>query len=166
VTIPGAEEVIRQQCQLWVNEASALRIFQRPGPAAPPGEVHSRLLEARGKLDRLEAILAEITAYRASMKARARQLEQDADDAYDKELDQLARAGVRRDYEGAQERYAQARLAALPQRQRSRTAQRAADLVASNEEVVRGMFRGLRDVREELLASLRYLQWENQLARP
>lgn len=142
-----------------------MRGLTRPGPAASPAEVHRALVTARGQLDRLEAIVIEVSAYRAGVRIRARELEQVASDAYDRRLRGIAQQGVRRDYEGAQERYAEARLDSLGVQQEARTAQRVTDIVASCEETVKALYRGLRDVREELLASLRYLAFENTLDR-
>ncbi len=159
------EAGVQARCQAWLDEAQLLRLYERPEAGASPGVVHAALLEVRGRLDRLEYLLLEVTGYRGGLRTTARERGEEADDAYDRALSALGRRAVHRDYEGAQERYAQARLQAIEERRRARLAQRVLDSVDNVESQVRTMHRGLRDVREELATTLRYLQWEFSLER-
>jgi hypothetical protein len=157
--------VYYEQLQRWLKEAGELRVFDVPDTNAAPSEVHEAIQVLRGNLDRLEGILADVTALKIANRAAQRAREEEAQDAWDKQADIESRAAVRREFEGAEERYARWRLSTLPQLQAVRQARVLAEFSAQTEARVAIMFRGLRDVREELLVRLKYLQWESAMER-
>jgi hypothetical protein len=149
---------VREQLAGWRKEAAELRAFTRPGVAATPSEVHAALVEVRGRLDRLEAICVSVAILKSGATSWARALADAAQDAWDQLAAQESRSAVRQDYEGAQERYARWRVATLVQLQAARQAQVLADQVAQADLHVSKAYYGLRDIRGELMESMRHLQ--------
>jgi len=163
VKLSPEEQDARELYAEWAREMDALRDFKVPEAEAEPDLVYAALHDLRGKLDRAEAIVADSARFRGRARRKARRLAAEADDAYDRELVNMGRQGARPEYEGAQERYAQARLGSLGPRTLARTAQRLADLADDQHEQLRGSYFALRDIREELLTALRYLPWLHSL---
>ncbi len=138
------------------------------GGAARRGQghdVHEALLAIRARLDMAEQLLKSARIERRRFRARAKIRRQEADDAYDEQLAKLAEGAVRREFEGAQERMAKARLHVLEKTRKMRTAEAVRDLVDDAYEGLRDQFFGLRDIRQELLDRLRELQWESSMER-
>lgn len=144
-----------------------LRDFAVPPYAAHPDEVHRGLVDVRAALDLAETLIQESARFRDEVGRRARALAQAADDAYDAELVKMGAQGSRPAYEGAQERYGAARMNHLvfEARRRARTAERVSDIARGEHERLRTSFYGLLNIREELLARLRELQWESSMER-
>jgi hypothetical protein len=157
---PG--EVIRRQLQAWLELAVAAR-FEAPSPPADavPMAVHRALADVRARLDQVEMTLASAMALKASTQARARQLEQAADDAWDDRAG--AERRIRRDFEGARERYAWWNLDIRPQRQRAREARDLADFVRDVHDRIRLHHDGINEVRRDLAARLTHLRWERNM---
>jgi hypothetical protein len=161
----SSEDQAAALCTPHLEEVRKLRKFVRPKHSASPSEVHEALLDVRGRLDRMEGLLSDLSMWRAAARIRISELEQDALEAWDREATAKDLMHRSSGYEGKEERYAHWNLKTLKQRQRVRTAQRVADIFALHEDQARAAYRGLRDVREELLATLRYLQWEVVMER-
>jgi hypothetical protein len=161
---PSPEEVAARQryAELAAEMAGHRDVKVLSAGAAPP-EVYDLLLDVRARLDRAEGIIQESAEFRARARRKARRLAADADEAYDLALTRMGRQGARPEYEGAQERYAQARLDSLGERTDARTAQRLADIADDGHERLRTSYFALRDIREELLTALRYLPWLSSL---
>ena len=145
------KQVIAQnQATLLLDEAAKMREFRPPGETAGPPDVYSALVFARGKLDRLEAVLVSVIALRDAAQVEARKLEQVADDAWDDLANQARTSGSRYEYEGAQERYATWRYKVRGRREAARAARNRADVLASAEKSVQVMYRGLDSSRLDL----------------
>lgn len=152
--------VMTARLHAMVMQATQERAFVFPERGSHPAVVHAALLEARSHLDRLETILSEVTALRVAAQVRARELEDQAQDEWDKQAKTAQQTG-RREFEGARERYAMWDLATINERIRARDARKVADLVSGTEDRIRLAYRGLDGMRQDLLASLRYLAWES-----
>lgn len=159
------EQEIRDQVAAWLRELAELRQYERPLHEAAPAEVHSALIQVRGRLDRMESIAGSLASARSAAQSRARVLQDVAGDAWDALADQESRSGARREWEGKEERYGRWRVATFDQIRAARQAVLLADLLADADARAARMLRGLQQVREELLATLRYLPWESALER-
>lgn len=159
------ERSIQDRCAELLLELAQLRAFDVPDDETPGKEVHAALRRVRGRLDRAGEVCAEIRRHRRRARRIARQLAAVADDAFDAEMAKLAAKAVRLEYQSVKDREAMAKVATSPERRKARAAERAADLVDEADEVARSLFSGLLGIREELLATLRYLPWEASLER-
>jgi hypothetical protein len=163
VSEPDRADVIRGLGNQWLAEAEKLRKVAVPKPEDGPGKFGEALLEARGKLDRVEEILSQVSAMASAARISARVLTETADDDLDSRI--KARAQRARDFEAAGERLASARLDNLAKRQEARSAQKVADMAASVEARIRLAYRGLDGLRADLAAVLRHVSWESSLDR-
>jgi hypothetical protein len=150
-----------------LNEMAGLRDFTMPAVDADPGEVHRALREdLRPRLDRAEAILAEVAGHRRRARREARKAAAVTADAYDEALVKFSTRAMSREFESIRDREVQARVTSSPQRRDQRAAEEAADLIEQAEDAARSMYFGLRDIRAELLATLQhYLPWEASMER-
>jgi hypothetical protein len=155
----------RATCVHLLERMEPLRRVERPSAYAPPTDVHEALIDVRGRLDLAEQVLIDVGTFRAEVRSRAALLEGEADEAYFTAMTELAKSSRRLEFEGVQDRICAAKLAALPKTHRARTARRVADIADSCYERVRTMYFSLRDLRGELLSSLRYLEWESNMER-
>jgi hypothetical protein len=165
------EEVLsdrEQQAAEWCDELrgamAALRGgFEYPPPDADPPVVHDALIDMRARLDLAETVVAESARRRRKARRVAKDLADRAADAYDTELEPLSRRAVRQQYESVKDREVLARVKASPAYRRAREAARMADLVEEADDEIRAAFFALRDIREDLLARLRFLPWLSNL---
>lgn len=145
-------------------EASQLR-RQVPNPsvAATMDVLHAALQTARGCQDRIETIMVQAIALKNATEARALDLEEAADDAWDDQANKDRRA-MRREFEGSKERYAYWNLAIREQRARARTARRVAQAVAGAENCIRKYYYGLDGARLDLHKRLSAVtSWQSNL---
>jgi hypothetical protein len=169
--LPGILGQVEGLTAQWADAMARLRFGTDEVPLEVPGieaegyDVHEALLAIRGRLDMAELLLKGARIERRRFRARAKIRAQERDDEYDKQLAKLAEGAVRRDYEGAQERMAKARLHVLGLTRTQRTAEAVRDLVDDAYEGLRDQFFGLLNIRQELLDRLRELQWESSLER-
>jgi hypothetical protein len=164
--LTAREESIAGLCTPLVEEMGGLRAFRAPPLAAHPADVHSALRDdLRARLDRAEQVLIDIDGYRRRALRAVAVREAAAAEAYDAELVKSSRRAVQRQYESIKDREVVARVAASQQYRALAAAKREAALVEQAHAAVRQMVFGLRDVREELLATLRYLPWEASMER-
>jgi hypothetical protein len=159
------EAKTRVICDDLLTRMSPLRQVERPGAFAPPVDVHEALIDVRARLDLAERVLVDTGRFRSEVRSRAAELEGEADEVYATAMAQLSTSAMRREFEGVQDRICQAKLTALAMTRRARTARRVADIADSCYEQVRAMYFSLRDLRGELMESLRYLEWESNLER-
>lgn len=164
-TATDPEAVAQATCDDLVVRMAPLRDIQRPAAEASANEVYVVLVDVRARLDLAETVLLEVTRFRSGSRSKAAQRKGEADDAYTEAMAKLAQQAVRRQYEGVEDRRAQANLQTLEVRRRARTAQRVADIADDCYERVRTLYFSLRDLRQELLDSLRYLEWETSMER-
>ena len=171
VPLPGVLGQVEALTGQWADSMARLRFGTEDRPLEVPGveaeghEVHAALLAIRTRLDMAELLLKGARIERRRFRARARLRQQERDDAYDERLADLAKGAVRREFEGAQERMAQARLHVLELTRKQRTAEAVRDLVDDAYEGLRDQFFGLLNIRQELLDRLRELQWESSMER-
>jgi hypothetical protein len=169
--LPGVLGQVEGLTAQWADAMARLRFGTEevplviPSVEAEPHDVHEALLDIRARLDMAELLLKSARIERRRFRARARLRRQEADDAYDEKLADLAKGAVRREYEGAQERMAGARLHVLEKTRKARTAEAVRDLVDDAYEGLRDQFFGLLNIREELIARLRELQFETAMER-
>jgi hypothetical protein len=163
VSEPDRADAIRDLGNEWLTEVAELRKVEVPKPEDGPVKFGETLLEARGNLDRVEEILSLATAMSSGARIWARELIEKADDDLDMHI--RARSARARDFEGAAERLASARLDNLPKRREARTAQKVADMAANVEARIRLAHRGLDGLRQDLAAALRHVSWESSLDR-
>lgn len=159
------EQAVQDRCAELLLELAQLRAFDVPDDETPGPEVHGALRDVRARLDRAGEVCAEIRRHRRRARRVAKSLAAAAADAFDVRMDQLARKAVRLEYQSVKDREAMARVATSPERRKARAAERLADLVDEADEAARSLFSGLLGIREELLATLRYLPWEASLER-
>jgi hypothetical protein len=161
---------LEQQARAWAEERVAamaeLREFAVPAPDADGHDVHDAVRELRGKLDLAETILQDASRRLRKARREARRLGAVADDAFDDEMDALAKKAVRLEYQSVHDRLAMARVASSPKRRSAREAERVADIVEEAVDHIKSAYFALRDIRRELLATLEhYLPWEASLER-
>jgi hypothetical protein len=150
----------------WLAEMAALRRIALPPLGSGPEEYRAALIEARGKLDRVEEILGQTLRMRGGMQRRAVQCEQAAEDRWNQLADEARRTGhTSRDYEGAKERYASFTVRCMDEIRMARQWRLAADLAADLVERARTTHFGLKDVRGELIEHLRAFVLESNLDR-
>jgi hypothetical protein len=169
--LPGILGQVEALTGQWADAMARLRFgtdevpLEVPGIEAEGHDVHAALLAIRARLDLAEQLLKGARIERRRFRARARLRQQERDDEYDEKLADLAKGAVRREYEGAQERMAKARLHVLELTRKQRTAEAVRDLVDDAYEGLRDQFFGLLNIREELIARLRELQFETAMER-
>jgi hypothetical protein len=163
--LPGLLGAAEAQCAAVEEAMIRLRAVMVPPVTAEGHEVHEALLDVRARLDSAEVLLREFRAERRRFRARAALRQQERDDAYDARLNELAKGAVRREFEGAQERMAQARAHVLELTRRARTADACKRLVEDCFDGLKDQFFGLLNIREELITRLRELQFETTMER-
>jgi hypothetical protein len=157
--------VLAEECRGWLQATMELRArVPNPPPTAPHTVVHDALTTARAVQDRIETLLSLAIGFKNACEAKARMLENAADDAWDDQAKQEKRYG-RREYEGAQERYAYWRLACRTQRKDARDARELADIASDVERRVRLHYYGLDGARDDLGRRLAVLRMENSMER-
>lgn len=153
--------IIRQQCELWLEAARRWRFddMPRPNAQASPAQVANALVDVRARLDSVEVILGSVMSTRSATAMQARELEQAADDAWDRQAE-AERRRPRPEWQGAKERYAYWNLAIRTERQRAREARALADLLRDTYDRVRLSYDGLNDTRRDLTTRLTHARWE------
>lgn len=163
--LPGVLGQVEALTARWAEAMDDLRAVEVPSVEAEGHDVHAALLDVRARLDLAEELIKGARIERRRFRARARLRAQERDDEYDRRLAKLSEGAVRREYEGAQERMTKARLDVVELTRKARTAEAVRDLVDDAYEGLRDRFFGLLNVREELIARLRELQFETAMER-
>jgi hypothetical protein len=157
----------RGLCDEVLAAMARLRDFEVPQQTEieAAGEVHQALLTVRERLDSAEALLLQVRRERLKTREKYRQLRQLADEEYDLKLGKLGEGAVRREYESVRDREVQARLHVLDLTRRMRAAETVKLMAEDTFESLTASFFGLLNIREELIARLRELQFESVLER-
>jgi hypothetical protein len=131
-----------------------------------PADWHEMLLTIRDALDLAEEIINASAEFAAEIKEDARDLRARAGEEYDRKLVDLGKTAHRREYEGAREREAAARVDNLEPERRARTQERASALADAGHRRLERSWYALRDIRKEVLTTLdSYLPWERSMER-
>lgn len=136
-----------------------------PGHTAVGGEVHEALLDVRARLDLAEELMTKARRERRRFRAKAVQRQVERDARYDQVMASLGEGAVRREYEGTKDREAKARVRVLELTQTANRAGAARVMVDDCFDGLKDTFFGLLNIREELIARLRELQFESTLER-
>jgi len=144
---------------------NAAEPFDLPAGGAGGEVVHGALLDVRARLDLAEELKLAARKLRREFRDKARLRAQERDDEYDRRLDKLSDGAMRREWESGREREARARLAVLELTRAARTAEAARARVEEMFDSLTDMFFGLLNIREELIARLRELQFETAMER-
>lgn len=162
----GVLASIQELCDSLEARMDVLRWGIEIPPATAEGhDVHEALLEVRGRLDLAEQLMRAARRERRRFRAKAVLRQRERDEAYDAKLGKRGEGAVRREYEGAREREAGARLDVLDLTRIAHTAADARTMVDDCFEGLRESMFGLLNVREELIVRLRELQWEQSMER-
>lgn len=155
---------VRGQCDQWVQLAMALRFSpdRWPGAQASPSDVKDALVDVRSRLDQMENLLVSVMALRSGSAAGAREAEQRAEDAWDRQAE-AERHRPRPEYQGSRERYAYWNLAIRAERANAREARDLADYVRGIHDVIRVAYDGLNETRRDLVSRLTHFRWESNL---
>lgn len=159
---------IRELLSGYAGEALDLRFAGGlPGPQSAPKQILDALLDVRRRLDRVEALLGRAVRIRARCARASAAAKAAADDAWDRAAQRGRSAPVARgdEFSSARERHADANLAVLDERRAAREAAGLADHADEAVEVLRLAHRGLADLRQDVMAILRALQFESHLDR-
>lgn len=150
----------------YVSEASELR-FAAGSLALGSNveEMMASLIAARQRLDRVEELLVRVLRVRDRARRGSVAAEAEANDQWDQALHQLNSRprGLRGEYEGPRERYADANLAVLDFKRQARDAASLVSLAEEGYEALRIMHRGLDGLRQDLVTILRAQQFVNHL---
>jgi hypothetical protein len=171
--VTGVLDRVEARCDELTGAMKVLRFGSEDKPlvipqGTEPGDgqdVHKTLLDVRARLDLAETLKLEARKLRREFRRKAVQRRQEADEAFDKELKRLGEGAVRLEWQSGREREASARTTVLEQRRTAITAETARSIVEAMFDDVQDMFFGLLNIREELIARLRELQFETVLER-
>jgi hypothetical protein len=131
-----------------------------------PADWHDMLLTIRDALDLAETVINASAEFAAEIKEQARDLRAKANEAYDRRLVELGKTAHRREYEGAREREAAARVDTLETEREARSQERASALADAGHRRLERTWYALRDIRKEVLTTLdSYLPWERSMER-
>jgi hypothetical protein len=167
----GALDVVKALCDELEEAMRVLRFGTEaeplvlPGHTAVGGEVHEALLDVRARLDQAEELMTGARRERRRFRAKAVQRQVERDEEYDRVMAGLGEGAVRREYEGTKDREAKARMRVLELTQTANRAAAARVMVDDCFDGLKDTFFGLLNVREELIARLRELQFESTLER-
>jgi hypothetical protein len=149
-----------------VDDAVRLRMgAQLPRLDAAPRELSESLLAIRAGLDRMEELLSAALQLRGLAARKHTVLNIQVGDAWDEVAVRQRQSAARDEYSSAKERAAVTNLEVLDLRRLERTADSHQRLCDEAVEQIRLRFRGLADVRQDLLAMVRLLQFESTLDR-
>jgi hypothetical protein len=163
--LPDPAAVLVEECKGWLKTAMKYRAAARvPSSSAPHTAVYEAMVSASGHLGHIETLLSMAIGLKGACETKARRLEAEADDAWDDQAMKEKRYG-RREYEGAQERYAYWRLACRDQRKRARDARALADTASDIERRIRLHYYGLDGVRQDLSRRLTALMRQTDMER-
>jgi hypothetical protein len=158
---------VARQCAGALDGMKVLREFEVPQGTDPEHaqDIHAALLAVRAKLDLAEELIREIRALRRRARLFAVRAKEHADDKFDERLVRLGEGAVRQEWQGGREREAQARMLTLDERRAARSAERLRVTADDTFDQLTASFFGLLNVREELIARLRALQFETVMER-
>lgn len=164
-------EHIESRVTEWVAEALDLRHGAAGDPQGSINGVHPQtineiydlLRRVRARSDRVDELLASMTQLRGRVKRAKEAAEFNADTAVAEATQQ--RAARRVEFSSAKEREADAKLDAFQQRRTVFFANRLVSTTNDGYEVIRQVSSQLAEIRSDLRAELRALQFESSLER-
>lgn len=133
-------------------------------PNDGPDAVSHMLLRVRQRSDRVDYLLAQATRARGRARRSRDNAKFEAEFVYNTATNTNERNRTREFVTGA-ERHAEAALAALPERRAAFLADRLVSHADEAYEVINQIHRQLGDIRTDLRASLRALQFESSMER-
>ncbi len=131
------------------------------------GRILDTLLQVRVRVDRVEELFGRLLTARGQISRAAQHKRSEVSDAFDTALTRQRKSPVSldADFLGAKERYAMANLEVLEARHKLRDLDEIASTADTIVEVARLNYRGLTDLRHDLLTMLRAAQFETTLDR-
>ena len=168
--IPESDQVEATITQ-WVEEALELRHEAAGDPKGSINgvnpqtldEVYDLLRRVRARSDRVDELLAKATQLRGRVRRAKEAADFNADRAVAEATQQ--RAARRVEFSSAKEREAEAKLDAFEQRRTLYFANRLVSITTDGYEVIRQVSSQLAEIRSDLRAHLRALQFESGLER-
>lgn len=133
-------------------------------PNDGPEAVSHMLLRVRQRSDRVDYLLAQVTRIRGRARRARDNARFEAEFAYDTATNTNERNRTR-EFVTAAERHADAALLSLPEKRAAFLADRLVSHADEAYEVVNQIHRQLGDIRTDLRATLRGLQFESSLER-
>lgn len=160
---------LEAQMFVWVKEALALRfgdVRELPGPDAGQRAVLSGLVEARSRQDRAEELLTRILIARGRLRRLQAVAASVFEEAWSRQS-QVERQNTKRsgDFISPTERSSDANLATLTQKRDLLAAERLVSSADEAYEVIRTVHRGLDSFRSDHLAIIRAMSWEDSFSR-
>lgn len=147
-----------------VREAYELRDSIRiSGGDQSLGELHQSLVNARGSIDRIERIVADLTRLRGRAQAAYAVNEESLDDRIDSVISKPARTQVGDDYRVGREREAEWHLRTVDEQIAARKSKRVLRDVETALDVCRTLHRGAESARQDLNALIRAVSVETRL---
>lgn len=161
---------LEEQMLSWVKEALDLRFAQNGGEYLSTehgsNPVLNGLLSVRGRLDRVEELLSMATRARGRVGRAVAVAKAVNDDRWDVEVRAEGARPMRQgEFVAPREKYANANLETLNEKRDFRAAERLYSFADEAYEVIRTVYRGLDNVRQDHLAVIRHLSWESNLER-
>lgn len=150
-----------------VTEAVKLRADTDLGGTLDPADLAHTLRDIRGRQDRVEELLRQVTRIRGRAVLAAQLAQHKLDDGVDQALHTNRTASVSRlgEYSSAHERDAEANLATIDLRFAARAAHQLARRCDETVDVLRLTHRGLDGIRQDIHALLRASAFESHLER-
>lgn len=170
VAITSQARALAEQLGTHVEQVFALRDVELPDGSPGPHELMGVLREVRGRVDRVEAILATCVRIRGRAARAAEAATAAAQDAWDSaslqtRTRQPGRPQQNTDFIAPRERYADANLMILNERRAEREAREVLSVAEESLEVVRIAHRGLDGLRRDLDALLQAQRVERSIER-
>lgn len=136
-----------------------------PGAYASTQDLLDSLLDVRQRVDRVEEILGNVLRLRATAALKHTAIRIQVDDAWDEAAVRQRASSVRDEYSSAKERTAATNLEVLDLRRIERVADGVTRRCDEAVEFIRLRYRGLTDVRQDLLTIIKARQFESSLDR-
>lgn len=163
----GAEDRLRDA----VRQVRKLRdVGSLPAVEHGPGAVLGMLQLVRERLDEVETVLSQVSAFRTGARALSREADAAVEDLWAEKVGQAPAARSRPSFnhsfdEAPRERYAKADVAVLGERRKARRRTRVLEAANDAVEQVRLAHRGLDGVRTDLYMLLRAMGIEGRYER-
>jgi hypothetical protein len=147
-----------------VREAYELRDSIRvSGGDQSLGELHQSLVNARGSIDRIERIVADLTRLRGRAQAAYATTDEALDDRIDAVISKPSRTQIGDDYRTGREREAEWRLRTVDEQISARQSKRKLRDVETALDVCRTLHRGAESARQDLNTLIRAVSVETRL---
>ncbi len=160
------DKALEMQLKAHVDEAISLRFQDNDIPISSPANLIDSLLLVRKRLDRVEELLQILTRARGRALRASQEAERAAQEAWD-QASVASRTGPSRrsEYDGARANNADNNLATLSQQRHAFQAKRVFEFVHECYQVVKTVYYGLDNFRQDHLAIIRAMSFESHLER-